>query len=70
VRAKQSLLGAVEEVRARGAATLVVSDELDDLRVCDRVLVMFAGRIARELARGWRDNELVAAMEGLDHDHV
>jgi simple sugar transport system ATP-binding protein len=31
---------------------------------------MFAGRITRELARGWRDNELVAAMEGVDRDHV
>ena len=44
----------------------MVSDELDDLRTCDRVLVMFRGRLVREIARGWRDNDLVAAMEGVE----
>jgi simple sugar transport system ATP-binding protein len=70
VRSKQTLLGVVEEVRERGSAVLVVSDELDDLRICDRVLVLFQGRIVRELTRGWSDNDLVAAMEGVDLDHV
>ena len=70
VRSKQSLLGVVERVRDRGSAVLVVSDELDDLRVCDRVLVMVQGRIVREMPAGWRDNDLVAAMEGVDLDHV
>ena len=49
---------------------LVVSDELDDLRNCDRVLVMFQGRVVGEMAHGWSDNELVAAMEGVDLHHV
>jgi simple sugar transport system ATP-binding protein len=70
VRSKETLLDAVESVRSGGAGVLMVSDELDDLRVCDRVLVMFQGRVTRELARGWRDNDLVAAMEGIDLDHV
>ncbi|GAB3817040.1 sugar ABC transporter ATP-binding protein [Micromonospora zhanjiangensis] len=70
VRSKQTLLGVVEDVRRRGSTVLVVSDELDDLRICDRVLVMFAGRVVREAAHGWRDNDLVAAMEGVDLDHV
>ncbi|MEU1889358.1 sugar ABC transporter ATP-binding protein [Micromonospora rifamycinica] len=70
VRSKQTLLGVVEDVRRRGAAVLVVSDELDDLRICDRVLVMFQGRVVGELAHGWSDNDLVAAMEGVDLHHV
>ncbi|MGC4888264.1 sugar ABC transporter ATP-binding protein [Micromonospora sp. DT227] len=70
VRSKQTLLGVVEQVRRRGTAVLIVSDELDDLRICDRVLVMFAGRVIRELAHGWPDNELVAAMEGVDLHHA
>ncbi|MBQ1023545.1 sugar ABC transporter ATP-binding protein [Micromonospora sp. C95] len=70
VRSKQTLLGVVEEVRARGTSVLVVSDELDDLRICDRVLVMFQGRVVREMAHGWSDNDLVAAMEGVDLHHV
>ena len=37
---------------ARGTGVLVVSDELDDLRGCDRVLVMFHGRVvARDAGR-------------------
>nr|WP_221382851.1 sugar ABC transporter ATP-binding protein [Actinoplanes polyasparticus] len=70
VRSKQTLLGVVEQVRERGNVVLIVSDELDDLRICDRVLVMVQGRIVREMPAGWRDNDLVAAMEGVDLDHV
>ncbi|MDG6108773.1 sugar ABC transporter ATP-binding protein [Dactylosporangium aurantiacum] len=70
VRSKQTLLGVVEEVRGRGTTVLVVSDELDDLRICDRLLVMFQGRVVAEKPHGWSDNELVAAMEGVDLDHV
>ncbi|MER5456155.1 sugar ABC transporter ATP-binding protein [Micromonospora sp. NPDC002389] len=70
VRSKQTLLGVVDEVRRRGTTVLVVSDELDDLRICDRVLVMFQGRVVGEMAYGWRDNDLVAAMEGVDLHHV
>jgi simple sugar transport system ATP-binding protein len=45
---------------------VIASDEVDDLRGCDRVLVMFQGRIVASFTRGWADNELVAAMEGVD----
>ena len=48
-----------------GRAALVVSDELDDLRACDRIVAMFHGRVVAEFGRGWRDEELVAAMEGV-----
>jgi simple sugar transport system ATP-binding protein len=69
VRSKETLLGVVDEVRGRGSAVLVASDELDDLRTCDRVLVMFQGRVAREFVSGWSDHEVIAAMEGIDvHD--
>ncbi|MGC5031392.1 sugar ABC transporter ATP-binding protein [Micromonospora sp. DT229] len=70
VRAKQTLLDVVEQVRQRGTAVLVVSDEVDDLRICDRVLVMVQGRVVREMAPGFRDNDLVAAMEGVDLHHA
>lgn len=65
VRSKATLLDIVREVADRGAAVCVVSDELDDLRDCDRVIVMVHGRIAHEYRKGWTDNDLVAAMEGL-----
>jgi simple sugar transport system ATP-binding protein len=66
VKAKQALLGAVEDAVERGAGAMVVSDELDDLRICDRVVVMFHGRIVKEIPRGWTDHELVAVMEGIE----
>ncbi|MFI6324067.1 sugar ABC transporter ATP-binding protein [Nonomuraea sp. NPDC050556] len=65
VKAKQALLGAVEDAVDRGAGAVLVSDELDDLRICDRVLVMFHGRVVKDVPRGWSDHELVAAMEGI-----
>jgi simple sugar transport system ATP-binding protein len=68
VRSKEFLLRKVEETAGSGAGVLIASDELDDLRMCDRVLVMFQGRVTSELARGWHDHQLVAAMEGVDLD--
>ncbi|MGW2724860.1 sugar ABC transporter ATP-binding protein [Streptomyces sp. NPDC001492] len=66
VRSKEFLLGKVEETAQSGTGVLIASDELDDLRMCDRVLVMFQGRVTSEIARGWHDHDLVAAMEGVD----
>ncbi|MFI7407478.1 sugar ABC transporter ATP-binding protein [Streptomyces sp. NPDC049627] len=66
VRSKEFLLGKVEETARTGAGVLIASDELDDLRMCDRVLVMFQGRVTSQIARGWHDHDLVAAMEGVD----
>ncbi|MFJ2806106.1 sugar ABC transporter ATP-binding protein [Kitasatospora sp. NPDC087271] len=65
VKSKESLLGTVREVADAGRSALIVSDELDDLRVCDRVLAMFHGRVVAEFEHGWSDEQLVAAMEGM-----
>ncbi|MDX2646838.1 sugar ABC transporter ATP-binding protein [Streptomyces sp. PA03-1a] len=65
VRSKEFLLGRIRKVADDGRAALVVSDELDDLRACDRIVAMFHGRVVAEFGRGWRDEELVAAMEGV-----
>ncbi|MFG1664806.1 sugar ABC transporter ATP-binding protein [Streptomyces sp. Y7] len=67
VKSKESLLARVDSAREDGIAVLVVSDELDDLRRCDRVLVLFHGRVAAEHPAGWRDHELIASIEGVDH---
>jgi simple sugar transport system ATP-binding protein len=44
---------------------LIVSDDLDDLRPCDRVIVMFKGSVTADTPRGWHDHDLIAAMEGI-----
>ena len=70
VRSKLTLLDVVERAWRAGTGVLIVSDELDDLRACHRVLVMFQGRVIGEMPAGWRDNDLVGAMEGLGFDRV
>jgi simple sugar transport system ATP-binding protein len=65
VKAKEVLLGAAEDAARRGAGVLVVSDELDDLRPADRVVVLFKGRVVADVPRGWRDHDMIAAMEGV-----
>lgn len=66
VKSKDALLGVVREVADGGSGAVIVSDELDDLRVCDRVLAVFHGRVIAEFGSGWSDHELVAAMEGME----
>lgn len=65
VKSKEALLAVVRRVADEGNAAVIVSDELDDLRVCDRVLALFHGRVVAEYDSGWTDRELVAAMEGV-----
>ncbi|WP_327357302.1 sugar ABC transporter ATP-binding protein [Streptomyces sp. NBC_01304] len=65
VRSKDALLGVVRSVADSGSAAVIVSDELDDLRVCDRVLALFHGRVVARYDSRWTDRELVAAMEGV-----
>lgn len=65
VKSKDSLLGVVRTVADEGSAAVIISDELDDLRVCDRVLALFHGRVVATFGSGWTDQELVAAMEGV-----
>lgn len=65
IASKEALFAIVERARAGGAAVLVVSDELDELSVCDRVQVIFKGRLTAEFPAGWASEDLVAAIEGI-----
>jgi simple sugar transport system ATP-binding protein len=66
IRSKQTLMDAAAEAARGTAGVLVVSDDLDDLRYCHRVVVMFRGAVVGELAGTWEDRQLVAAMEGIE----
>jgi simple sugar transport system ATP-binding protein len=52
-------------IRASAATVLLVSDELDELGLCDRVLVMFDGRLVADFGPDRSQDQLVQAMEGL-----
>jgi len=67
VASKEALLGVVDGAREQGAAVLLVSDDLDELRICTRVLVVRRGALVRELVEPpWDRLELISAAEGLE----
>ncbi len=66
VASKEALLGVVDAAREQGTAVLLVSDDLDELRICTRVLVVRRGAVVKELGEPpWDRHELIAAAEGL-----
>ena len=66
VASKEAIFDIVATAQARGAAALIVSDELDELRNCQRVLVVFKGRIVKAFGPAWSERALIAAIEGVD----
>ncbi len=68
IASKEALFGILEQARAAGAGVLIVSDDLDELVGCDRVLVIFRGKLVAEFGADWQDHELVAAIEGVERD--
>ncbi|MBX3570377.1 MAG: sugar ABC transporter ATP-binding protein [Rhizobiaceae bacterium] len=65
IASKEAVYDIIDQAKARGMAVLVVSDDLDELTICDRVEVIFRGRLTRSFPRGWKDHDMVAAIEGL-----
>ena len=67
VASKELLLAELDRItRQTGASLLLASDELDDLVICDRVLVLVRGEIFTEFTEPPFDREaLIAATEGL-----
>jgi simple sugar transport system ATP-binding protein len=66
VKSKEALMERAVKAASGGSAVLVVGDDLDDLRYCHRVLVMFRGDIVAEFRDTWDDAAVVAAMEGVE----
>jgi simple sugar transport system ATP-binding protein len=67
VASKELLLGELDRVTTEtGASLLLASDELDDLVICDRVIVLVHGEIFTEFTSPPFDREaLIAATEGI-----
>jgi simple sugar transport system ATP-binding protein len=67
VASKELLLSELDRITTEtGASLLLASDELDDLIICDRVVVLVRGEIFTEFTEPPFDREaLIAATEGL-----
>jgi simple sugar transport system ATP-binding protein len=68
IGATEAIHEALREQRARGAATLLISEDLDELlALSDRIAVFFAGRVMGELpARGANPEQIGLLMAGVD----
>src|SRR5581483_6912497 len=67
VAAKESLLNVIGAACDSGTSVLLVSDDLEDLRICTRLLIMVKGRLVKEYREApWDRHELIAAVEGLE----
>jgi simple sugar transport system ATP-binding protein len=67
VASKEALLSVIDTAREEGAAVLIVSDDLDELRICTRVLIVRRGAIVKEFRQApWDRLELIAAAEGME----
>ena len=65
VASKEALFQIVRSAVLGNMAVLIVSDDLDELATCDRLEIIFRGKLTKSFARGWREHDVVAAMEGL-----
>jgi simple sugar transport system ATP-binding protein len=67
VASKELLLSSLADVAAStGAGVLLCSDELSDLEICDRVIVLVRGEVFTEFSRPPFDrDDLIVATEGL-----
>src|SRR5579859_1316465 len=67
VASKESLLNVIGAARDDGTAVLLVSDDLEDLRICTRLLVMVKGRLVKEYRQPpWDRHDVIATVEGLE----
>ena len=65
VASKEALFDIVAKAQAAGTGVLLVSDDVDELQACDRILVIFKGRLAAGFGPGWSERGLIGAMEGV-----
>jgi simple sugar transport system ATP-binding protein len=67
VASKETLLNVIGTACDSGTAVLLVSDDLDDLRICTRLLVMVKGKLVKEYRQPpWDQHEVISAVEGLE----
>lgn len=68
VRAKMDIFRIIDEMAKQGVAVIIVSTEIRELiGVCDRILVMYNGRVTKEFVKGAKDmtpEKILDAIEG------
>lgn len=65
IASKANIYNVISETRKQGTAVILISDEVEEFRMCDRVFVMSGGQLTTEFRDKWRIDELIAAIEGV-----
>ena len=65
VASKEALFDIVATAQAAGTGVLLISDEIDELSVCDRVAVIVKGQLVKEFGSAWTERDLIASIEGV-----
>ena len=65
IASKERIYQLIESIRTTGVGVVLVSDTLDELRLADRTLVMFQGRITAEFVAPVDGSDLIATIEGV-----
>jgi ribose transport system ATP-binding protein len=73
VRAKQDIYRIISELSTQGVSIVIISSEVRELiGVCDRIMVMYEGRITREFLKGdamTTPENILLAIEGGDRNN-
>ncbi len=67
IAAKDIIYALIQEALERGVAIVLISDDLDEIQLASRVLVMFRGEIVAELHEP-AESQVVRAMEGMEQE--
>ena len=60
VKAKQNIWDIMKNLQKKGISILIISSDVDELlMICDRILVMFDGRIVAEFKEGEKSKESI-----------
>jgi simple sugar transport system ATP-binding protein len=65
VASKSVIYDVISRRQSAGMAVLLVTDELEEYERCDRVVVLFEGKIVKTFEGTWDQAELLAAIEGV-----
>jgi simple sugar transport system ATP-binding protein len=66
IASKANIYGIINQARLTGMAVILISDEVEEFKLCDRVIVIRDGETRAELSGKWRGEELVALIEGVE----
>lgn len=70
VAARAEIYGVIRQQAALGTAVLVISSEFDELKNCDRVVVLREGRVSAELGSGEVSESAILAASFADHTNI